>query len=254
MKIEDWLYSSFTLDSKIKWPCPSCGNTSLSIKKDNLHYEYTAETQEMVSREQTWDDEWLKYTFSGFLHCRSCSEFIAVSGSGQIIQLFHFDKITGEQHDIYAINFEPSYFHPPLHIFPIPEKCPETLKDRIVDTFKLYWVDPSSCANKIRIALEHLMDQQKVVKTESTKKGKRRKLKLHERIVKYESKNKKVADLLLAIKWIGNSGSHLASLQRHDLLDAYQLLEFSLKKLYDNKEIELVRLSKKINTKRKGIR
>jgi len=62
-----------------------------------------------------------------------------------------------------------------------------------------------------------------------------------------------IADFLLAIKWIGNTGSHTGKLERIDVLEAYELLELSLNKLYDDTEIKLSKISKEI-IKRKGTR
>jgi len=65
--------------------------------------------------------------------------------------------------------------------------------------------------------------------------------------------NQEVKELLLAIKWIGNTGSHVGKLETIDILETYQLLEFALKKLFGNEESKIKKITKEIN-KRKGIR
>jgi hypothetical protein len=55
----------------------------------------------------------------------------------------------------------------------------------------------------------------------------------------------------MAIKWIGNKGSHLGGIEKNDLLDAYELLEYSLNKLYNDPSKRLDKIAKRI-IKRKG--
>lgn len=58
----------------------------------------------------------------------------------------------------------------------------------------------------------------------------------------------------MAIKHIGNAGSHKDIVTRENILDAFQLLHFSLNKLYPNpKEKEIDEISTKINSDR-GLR
>jgi len=174
-----------------------------------------------------------------------------MTGYGNVEYINYYDQVSDQHEEALIEEFTPTFFHPTLNIFRISENCPELVKNEIIDSFKLFWFDLPSCANKVRTSLELLLNEQKVNKTTSTKKGRR--LKLHERIVEYKKKNEQVADFLLAIKWIGNTGSHIGTLERNDLLDAYELLDFSLSKLYDNKETELEKLQREIN-KRKGTR
>ncbi|MPR33649.1 DUF4145 domain-containing protein [Cytophagaceae bacterium SJW1-29] len=191
-------------------------------------------------------------TFSGVLNCKSCHEFVAISGTGTIEDFEYYDQFTGEYDRERFEIFTPAFFYPPLPIFKIPEKCPPLIKDEIILSFALFWVDLSSCANKIRTAIEILLTQEKV-KRSVIKNKKRRRLNLHDRIVEYQKKNSQIAEYLLAIKWIGNTGSHVGTLSQTDILDAYELLDFSLRKLYDNNEQTLNKMIKEIN-KRKGTR
>lgn len=91
-----------------------------------------------------------------------------------------------------------------------------------------------------------LMNQQNVKKTIILK-HKRKVLSLHRRIEEYKRINTEIADYLLAIKWIGNEGSHTRKLGKIDILETYELLEFSLDKLFDNKENKMKKLSKEIS-------
>jgi hypothetical protein len=252
MKIRDWNIIKFLKKSKIEWPCPKCNSSSLKIEKDKFHSTETANSLDSRGHEY-WEIEWIHLIFNGVLKCSSCNETITITGYGNVEHIRYYDQVSGQHEEDLIEEFIPTFFHPTLNVFRISDNCPELVKNEIIDSFKLFWFDLPSCANKVRTSLELLLNEQKVNKTIATKKGRRRRLKPHERIVEYKKKNEQVADFLLAIKWIGNTGSHIGTLDRNDLLDAYELLDFSLSKLYDKKETELEKLQKEIN-KRKGTR
>jgi len=93
------------------------------------------------------------------------------------------------------------------------------------------------------------MDEQSINKTIIVR-HKRRILSLHERIELFKLRFPEIGNSLLAIKWIGNSGSHYDTLTQDDVLDAYTLLDFSLSKLYNNQEQVIKKLAKDINKKK----
>lgn len=58
----------------------------------------------------------------------------------------------------------------------------------------------------------------------------------------------------MAIKWIGNSGSHDTNEITHsDLLDGFDLLENTVESLYDKDKYRIAKLAEAINKRRKPI-
>ena len=57
-----------------------------------------------------------------------------------------------------------------------------------------------------------------------------------------------IGNQLMAIKWIGNDGSHYKKITKEDILDAFKILEYCLNKIYVKEEEEIKKLAKKINT------
>ena len=51
---------------------------------------------------------------------------------------------------------------------------------------------------------------------------------------------------MLAVKWIGNEGSHPGSVSRDDLLDAFQLVEHLLDEIFINRRAEMSKISRKV--------
>ncbi|WP_195911354.1 DUF4145 domain-containing protein [Streptomyces kaniharaensis] len=99
------------------------------------------------------------------------------------------------------------------------------------------WADPSSAANRLRSAAEALMDDQGIMRKGLDRKGKTTDLNLHSRIELFQKAKpnlKEVGDLLLAVKFIGNVGSHESILDMHSVLDGVEIFDQALTLLYDN--------------------
>lgn len=250
MEKDIWLKSSFTKKNLPDWTCPHCSKGIL--KGDTFKHEETALSRSWHS-EEDWYPEFVQYSFTGSLVCSSCKEFVAFLGKGE--EEFHqyydgnLQKYVEENYSL----FYPKFFHPTLQLFKIAEECPKEIEESINDSFALYWNDLGSCANKIRVSLELLLNKFNIKKTFINQHRKRQRLSLHKRIEEFKKIKPDIAELLLAIKWIGNTGSHIGELEKIDILETYEMLELALNKLYDNKEDELKKMAKEIN-KRKGKR
>jgi hypothetical protein len=240
-----WEKRYFDIDSNIDWPCPNCYYTSLFLVKEKFYSEETANSKKTYKDYyDDWEPEWAELIFNGQLKCKSCSENIFFTGVGKPQYNRSFNPIYGDYNEEYIDTFTPTFFQPTIKIFKIPDQCGDDLKEEIENSFKLFWCDLQSCANKIRIALELLMNEQKVKKLDNS----RKKMSLHKRIEIYQ--NIEVRDWLLAIKWIGNTGSHLGNIEVIDILETYQLLEFSLNKIYNDHTKKINRIAKGINKSR----
>ncbi len=225
------------LNWKVRKPCPTCDIGILDVpKKDKILQSETADSVLMNSSGGHYHSD---YVFSMHLKCNHCGETVVASGL-KSEENYPSDEEFGIQRMITAISFIPA-----PKIIEIPKSCPNDVKKILIDSFSLYWMDLSSCANKIRIGIEVLLNELGVIETKGTKK-----LQLHLRLKEYEKKEPKIAGFLLSIKWIGNSGSHFSQITKDDVLNAYELLEFALDKIYDDREKKLTKLSAEINKNR----
>ena len=146
----------------------------------------------------------------------------------------------------------PKLFLPTLAIFDIHKDVPSSIVNLIFESFELYWIDEGSYANKIRIVIEHLLDLQKIAKTKLLR-SKRLKLSLHKRIELFSNKRPYEAEALMAIKWIGNNGSHSNDkLKKSDILDAYDILNHVTTKIYEKDTSQINQLAKKKLTRQKN--
>jgi len=233
--------------------CPTCDKGHLRPIMESFNCEETFESNQLRENDD-WDPMMVDYRFVLLLKCTNtdCLDINSCIGIGYNDQVTEFDKYYQECSNVIIPNYYPLYFIPSIKIIPVNDLYPEKIKIELTNSFSHFFSDLSSCANKIRVCTEILMDELKIKKTE-IQKTKRRSIPLHSRILNYKKINPEVADYLLAIKWIGNSGSHVDKLTKDDVLDAYILLDHSLNKLYNNEEKKIKKLTKEINKKRAAL-
>lgn len=202
----------------------------------------------MRAKNDDWETNWIELNISGQLQCKNCKEFVFFIAKGNPEEYGFYDPKVDDYVEIIQTSFTPIYVFPTIHIFEIPEKCPEIVKNGIIESFNIYWTDLESCANKIRISLEHLMDSYKIKKHRLSSQRKRIPVSLHSRINLFPMSD--VKDILLAIKWIGNEGSHSkTSLETIDIIETYKLYEYALQKIYGD-EKEIAKIAKQIIAKK----
>ncbi|MDR6527320.1 hypothetical protein J2787_002712 [Chryseobacterium rhizosphaerae] len=244
----------FTVNNLPDYICPTCKKGLLNKYKEDIK-TYESKTSLSLGNNEAWEPEWMHGLFLGLLKCNniSCSESVAITGNYRCSQDYEYDEINDRNNLVVEEYLTPTFFNPAINIFQLNENIPENISQEIKESFKLYWVDLSSCANKIRKVVELIMDNIKIPKT-YLKNGKRKRYSLHERIENFKIRNQAQGDLLMAIKWIGNSGSHSSeTISKDNLLDSYEILEHVTENLYGKQLQRIERISKIINKKKKPL-
>lgn len=227
----------FTLANPPSWRCANCGAVPLQFAAENFLFRDTAATRN--GRGELWfEPEHVVERFAGFASCpnRSCGEEVLVSGYTRT-ELEPDDPIQGPYGEVMVTYLWPSQVIPSPPMIDVPEKCPSKVAAPIQRSFDLYWTDAAATANAIRVAVEELMNHFRIPKFGRDRKGKKVRLSLHARIdVAFRARHADVADHLLAIKWIGNAGSHEAEqLSAIAVEDAFVLLDHSLHELFESR-------------------
>lgn len=228
------------------WPCPTCGKGTFGLMPNMPILEETGPSK-TAHDHPAWDPDWIENRFIALMKCSlsTCGEVAAVSGTSP--SDFYDDYEAGEQTLINL--YEPRSIDPcPVPIL-IPANTPESVREAIVSAAMLTWQSDEAGANKIRSAVEHMLDAKKV-KKQVTKNGKKTRLNLHDRIVQFQKKDQENGDILLAIKWLGNSGSHTSKLTRDDVLDAFDMLELVLENLYGKTKQMIMKKVAAVNKKK----
>lgn len=240
----------FTETNVPKWPCPKCVAGHLTLLPDSLVLRETHESEKERDHE-AWDPGWIRYVFSCLFICsdQTCQEVISCCGEGKVAYSASFDEYNGLDESL--INwFTPKYFYPPLVMMDIPKDCPTEVRSHLVESFALFYADPGAALNSARAVLEAVLTNLGI-KRFKLEKGKRRLVNLHQRIELLPAKLDDIKDLLIAIKWLGNAGSHDGVVPTSgDVRNAYDLIEYALSEIYDANGNKLKKLAKKVNMKK----
>lgn len=246
----DYLTRSFTKDSFPPFPCPACSRP-MSIKADSISSYETAQSLFLSDKVGAIAPYESVGVFTLFLECRDpdCREHVALSGEASNECINSPDGM-----DTYVPVYGIKNCFPPIHIFPLSKPWDRQVKMHMLKSFSHFWNDPSAAGNSLRSAVEALMDYFKIRQKRKTQRGTMHRLTLHERIEEWGSKNSyqlELSKFILAIKWIGNAGSHKAALSKKDLISAYRLTEHVFSEIFDKRTKSLKKLAKRVN-QRKG--
>ncbi len=239
--LSDWIMEN-------RWPtlpCPACHRRTLAPEK--LVTQETEQSERWHS-EDHWEPEWISGFFHGTFRCAntSCREVAVAVGDMKVDAVFV--PGTRNWHGEYGEFLLLRSMLPALPLIDWPDRAPQSVRERVDDASRVLWSDANSAANRLRAAVEELLTAQRIRKQDD----KRKRLSTHARIELLREKKSVVADVLEAVKWIGNEGSHEDVLSVVDVLRGAALLEKAVHLIYDTSEADLLRLAKEIN-KKKGL-
>lgn len=240
----------FTKTGVSRFQCPICNKGLLKVKPDTFHQQETKSSRE-GPQHPGWEPDWITYIYSCLFECTNpgCKDIVSSSGLGGLEEEFFYDE-QGQTDRNYEEYFKPEYFTPHLKIFNISKGTPEAVENEINKSFSLLFIDPSSSANHIRVALEHLLTHLKI-KRFTTSNNKRHYLSLHNRIDLLPRKYHHIKDIFIAVKWLGNAGSHSNhEVTLDDVFDSYELIIELLVEIFSNNRSKANTLAKKINKKK----
>lgn len=220
----------------------------LKLDSDSLKHAYSGESSRAADAEW-FGAEHVDFRFTCLMKCENtnCKEVSVACGRGDLEE--HPDErmenITYEQ------AFYPTYFKPSPILIVIPVRCPAPVREELCAAFVGSWGEFATAANRIRVAVEKLLDALKIPKTIKNKAGKRLPITLHARIQSLPTKHEAVKTSLLAIKWLGNYGSHETDMSRDSIFDALDIFETVLTALFSEHPRRIERLVAAVN-KHKG--
>jgi hypothetical protein len=101
----------------------------------------------------------------------------------------------------------------------------------------------------MRVAVEDLLTSLGVARF--TRTSPRKKIVLHERIARFAKANEAVAEILEAVKWIGNQGTHEDTLTVDNVLDGADMFAHALNRVFDAETKALERKVRAVNAKKR---
>jgi hypothetical protein len=230
------------------WPCPRCGRHSISIQDGSFAASETPESR-AASKHPDWEPEWDREQFVGLLACKekNCGHVASVAG----ITKYKSDE-DGEGSPVVDRYLEPHFVEPAPNMLKIPKETPKEVTAELEAAFSLFWHDPGAALNSIRTSIEMFLDSKGVQRKAKRKRGGGlRPLSLHERIERFLPSDSPVRAKMIAVKWLGNVGSHETSVRKGTVVDALELVDYILEELVEGRQKRLDRKARDIN-KRKG--
>lgn len=227
------------------WPCPICRDGITVLVQESLVSHETAESARAHGHED-WDPDWIEYAFTAWAECShaSCKQRFAIAGFGGV------DPELGPDGELqWEDYFVPKICYPMPDMIALPARCPDEVAKELRAAFATFWSHRAACAGRIRVATECLMNHLGVPKRKKNKAGKYSDLNLHARIDTFAKSAPIVGSQLMALKWLGNSGSHESEIAKDDLLDAFEILEHALGEIVDQRSIKVAALAKKLTRK-----
>ena len=219
----------------------------LRLRHGSVNFEESAQSRRWHGTDE-WGPEQIEFVFTAWLEClhNPCKQSYAVAGMGGIEQQYDgSDEGTTE----WVECFYPRSIVPTLDIIELPARCPPWINAALRDAFSAYWGLPESSAGRIRVALEGLLTHIGIPETETSKSGKSVGVPLHRRIELYALENPTIGSQLMALKWLGNTGSHGRRITKPDLVDAFELLEHALVEVLEKRSEKMAALAKKLTDK-----
>ncbi len=241
---------SFTLENFPDYICPRCNKGLLRIEKDSFNSIEPLDSK-IEQEDARSEPDWIYYVFNCMFKCTNdrCADIVMCTGSGGVDCDIDVDMYGHQSQEWYSY-YRPLFFHPNLKLITIPKDTPTNIEKILNQSFELFFTSPSAAANLVRIFLEEILTDQEVKQYTTNKKGESVKLNLDSRIKHHlPDKYQTIKEHFEAVKWLGNAGSHSGKeLSLDDAMDAYELVEYVLSKIYYSPSDNLDRLAQEINS------
>ncbi|WP_210442221.1 DUF4145 domain-containing protein [Vibrio crassostreae] len=258
MKSTIWLGLS-DKSAMTDFTCPFCNKGLLKLFRSNLilkEYEYSKKNH----THQDMESDWVESSCSGVFQCNhdNCLEYVSFCGDarGDDVE-YDCEEIPGGWGVAYVDKVKVKFVHPSPHIIHLNDKYPPSVLSSLQESFSLYWSSPKSCANKLRVVIEEILNDLKIPSEHDYKDRRNGKVKkcsstTHHRIEQLGKidKYREASDFLLGIKVVGNTASHASSFKENAILDTYKLLDKTLELIYSGKDEELNRLKELAKSKK----
>ena len=214
--------------------CPRCGIGQILLPDGELHAD---KVNADIANWPEWGDPTdIGGVFTARLECSrpSCHEIVAVLGDFST----EYGYEPGQPDTSYIEIYRLRALHPVIPLFVAPDGTPESVRADLHRAAATIWLDPPSAATCLRRSLESLLTEQGVPANSIGTKPTR--FTLHQRLEEFKKVRPDVADLLEAVKWVGDDAAHEGGqIAAKDAVNIAEFVEVALGMLYvkDNSAI-----------------
>lgn len=217
------------------WPrpvCPTCGNGHVGFEKPTVRENGNSKS---FRGHDAWEPEWVYGTFEARGVCENvgCAQEVTILGTYRVEESPDDDYRVMRYSELYKVE----YFSPPLTLLPLPVDVPDDVRAGVERAAKVLFVDPGLAATALRAAVELFLDTQGIPISDA----KGHFVSLDARIKRWSTTNSRLraSQLFLAVKWIGNEGTHGSSdLVVGDVIDGLEFIDEAFHELFVGPDVE----------------
>jgi hypothetical protein len=189
--------------------------------------------------EDHWEPEFIFGTFRADAECENSDCRQVVIAVGTYTVGYARESIDRDYPGIpYSSFYAVEYLTPSLPLIQVPNGTPEEVQDGVLRASRLLFADPGLAATALRATVERYLTSEGVAGLDSNG----RFLSLAARIEGWRGAGQardKVAQLLTAVRWIGNAGTHeMSDLTVADVLDGVEFLDEAFHALFVGPDID----------------
>lgn len=231
-----------TIESDQPWPRPACPSCQTGYIGFSLPTEDESHASVSARNHFAFEPEWISGTFVVRGKCENPECQQAVYGTGDyhvdLSQKSNRDDDFEHQGPPYSKYYTVTHLHPPMLLMPIPQSAPDEVREAVLRASRVLFADPGLAATALRATVERFLTSQGISATRSNAQFRN----VHERIKEWrdaDSNRPQVADLLFAVKWLGNAGTHEDSdLTTIEVLDGARVLDEAFHRLFLGPDID----------------
>lgn len=231
-----------TIESGQPWPRPACPNCQIGYIGFSSPSEHEGHDSASARSHPAFEPEWISGTFVVLGQCENPECRQAVHGTGDYrvdySQKSNRDDEFEHQGIPYSSYYSVTHLHPPMLIMPIPASAPNEVREGVLRASRVLFADPGLAATALRATVERFLTSEGISATRPT--GQFRTA--HDRIKEWRDADPNrppVADLLFAVKWLGNAGTHEDSdLTTIEVLDGARVLDEAFHRLFTGPDID----------------
>lgn len=226
------------IEARQPLPRPSCPSCQAGYIGFSPPTEYEGHASLSARDEPAFEPEWVSGTFVVHGVCENPECKQDVHGTGTYDVGYSQKSWHEEYEPSYSSYYTVTHLHPPILMMPIPKSAPDEVREAVLRASRVLFTDPGLAATALRATVERFLTSQGISATGSN--GQFRNV--HKRIDEWRDADQTrpaVADLLFAVKWLGNAGTHEDSdLTTIEVLDGARVLDEAFHRLFTGPDIE----------------
>ncbi|WP_332643278.1 DUF4145 domain-containing protein [Aeromicrobium sp.] len=230
---------SLTIEEGTAWPRPLCPHCLAGHLRFAIPIEVEHGQSKRAHAHPAWDPDWIHGVFTASALCENpdCEQPAVATGE------YSVDWSKKREHDEslgppYSTYYQVRQIHPPLVLMRLPESTPSPVQEGVIRASAVLLTDPGLAATALRLVVEQFLSSEGVPSTRTGGSF----IGADERIKTWKKSGTgrdRVAGLLLAVKWIGNAGTHsLSKLTIKEVLEGVEILDEAFHALFVGPDID----------------